>query len=345
MKRFAMSNFALMMSYRNPAKEVQKIIDRLDIAPANDRHPPRSYAVRVAATQLLLKRYRSVADYIMDIHLYVADAVRQHAQLICFPAYSGLLPASYFPQHEPLLKTIAHIQGGQTTDVEDLIDYLSYFSDPIFEVYYTTMSTLAARHNMPIMAGSTFYFEKERLCHRALMFDASGSLIGLQDKIALSPIEFALGIEPADEIKVFQSSIGPVSICIREDANCFEIAHVACTLGAKILLHPTIFFEEYTPLHSVLGLNMRVQENSVWGIQSTMVGATGFGSTAHGPCAIFAPVSLTSDKNGIFASSSGAHEEEVLCEKISMHSLAHLYNPYQSDTNPVFIQRYINSLL
>lgn len=344
MNRFAMSNVALLMSYKVSRREVDKIVDRLEITPADSVEIADAQEVRVAAVQLLLKRYASLSDYIVDMNVYVADAVNRRAQLVCFPQLAGMLPASFLPGYEQALHSIRISQQTGLPDIEKLGECLSYFADCISDAYLHTMSALAARHRVAIMAGSAFCFDGNDLCHRAFLFDANGELAGVQDKISLSPLERELQIEPASELKVFDTPVAPVAILTGSDADYYEIARVARSLGARILLCPAAFTGEYTPVRSTLGLNMRVQETRIWGLQSVLVGDTGLGVAAEGACCVFGPVELTRSRNGILARSSGRFEPDILCATLSMERLAQVRSPYRMDHNIEFLEKYIDRL-
>jgi predicted amidohydrolase len=339
-----MSNAALLLSYKISRREIERIADKLNIAPAEEYEVAEAEEVRVAAVQLLLKRYTSLADYVIDMNLYVADAVNRRARLVCFPAYAGLLPASFLPQFDAAWKRLAPLVATGLPDPGAVGEFLSYYSDCMFETYFHTMSVLAARHNVAIMAGSTLYFDEDTLCHRAFLFNSFGDLVGCQDKIGLGDLELSLGLDESPELKVFDSPVGSVAILIGSDADYFETARVARGLGAKILLHPTAMQGEYTPLRTALGLNMRVQETRMWGIQSVLVGDTGLGFAAEGACCAFGPVELTKQKNGLLAKSSGRFEPDVLCQTLNLDRLSKVRNPYKQDRNIEFFEKYLDRI-
>lgn len=345
MNHFALSNAALFMSHRVSQKEIDKVVDRLDILPSEDFDITDAEEVRVAAVQLLLRRYSSLSDYITDINRYVADAVNRRAKLVCFPAYAGMLPATFLPQFSQTLKSLQPRGDTGLPDTAAFGSALTYYSDAVFDAFTNTMSALAARHRIWIMAGSVLYFAQDHLRHRALLFDSTGAMVGYQDKLALSAFERELGVEPGGELKILDSPLGPVSLLTCEDANYYEIARVARGLGARVLLSPSAFSGEYTAIRTALGLNMRVQESRMWGIQSVLVGDTGFGFAAEGCSCVFAPVMMTASQNGVLARSSGQFEPDVLCAPVSGIRLNLLEDPYREDCNPAFLKNCIDRLI
>lgn len=341
--KFTMSNLALLMSYKVSAKEIEKIIDKLEIIPADNLYAVSSESANIASLQVLVKRYSSLSDYIVDMNLYVADAVNRRAQLVCFPAHTGLLPVSLVPQAEKSVVSLRS-SGEEEIDPAALHKILSYFSDFAFEAYFQTMAALAARHRIYIAAGSTLYFEEDELRHRAFLFNHKGDLAGYQDKLALSKLEHEMGIEPAGELKLFDTPVGLLSILTGSDADYFELARIAKNLGAQLLLCPGAFKGEYTPIMSTLGLNMRVQESKLYGVQSALVGDPGLGFSMEGGCAIFAPNEMVKRKNGIVARASGGFEPDVVCAPLNLDRLELIQNPYHYDKNRDFMHKYVDRL-
>lgn len=345
MNRFTMSNLALLMSYKVSPKEIEKIVDKLEIFPADQAAYTASLEkINVASAQVLIRRYASLQEYVEDMNAYVADAVNRRAQLVCFPGLAGLLPVSIMPQFD---KSLAQVQPLAETGLPDparLHEALSYVSDFAFEAYFNTMAALAARYRVFIMAGSSLYFDEDELCHRAFLFSYKGELVGYQDKLGLSKFEQELGINPATEVRVFETAVGPLAIVIGTDADYFEVARVAKNLGAKILLCPALFRGEYTPIRSAMGLNMRVQETKLYGVQSTLVGDAGLGVSLESGCNIYAPNEMVKQKNGVIARASGAYEPDLVCVPLDLDKLDLIANPYTVDKNRDFMHRYVDRL-
>lgn len=324
-------------------REIEKLVDRLDIAPAGNLARVSHEDVRVAVIQLFCKHYTTLADYIIDMNLYVTDAVNKRAQLVCFPAYAGLLPITFVSQFANIVPRLRRTAATGMPDIKELNDTLSYFSDYIFDAYFNTMSALAARHGIYIFAGSTLYFEKDDLRHRAFLFDNTGSLVGFQDKISLNALERELEIAPASELKTFDTVLGNIAILICEDADYFEPARVAKALGAKLFLSPAAFLTEQNPVDIAMGLNMRVQENYVYGAQSVLIGDTGLGFFTEGYGCCFSPNDMLMRKNGVMAQTSGRYEPDIVCARFNLEKLD-AGSPYTDDKNPELMHKYIDRL-
>lgn len=339
-----MSNISLMMGAKVSPREIEKLVDRLNIEASGNMTRITSSDVRVAAVQLMRKSYASLADYVVDMNLYIADAANRRAQLVCFPAYTGVLPVSFLSQFNTVLPSIKPLSDTGLPNITDLNDALSYFSDFIFDVYYNTMSSLAARHGVYIMAGSTLYYENDDLRHRAFLFNDHGDMIGFQDKLSTNRLERELGIEPASELKIFETPFGGLAILICEDSCYFEPAKIAKNLGARILVSPAVYTREHTPVDMAMGLNMRVQENFIYGVESTMVGDSGLGFPTEGSGCIFSPNGMLMRKNGVLAQTSGRYEPDIVAAKLDFDKLDITGSPLTQDKNPELLRKYIDRL-
>lgn len=338
-----MSPFSSLFGGHISTREIEKLVDRLDIAPAGNLARVSREDLRVAVIQLFCKQYKTLADYIVDMNLYITDAVNKRAQLVCFPAYAGLLPATFIPQFTTVMPRLRQTAATGMPDIKELNDTLSYFSDYIFDAYFNTMSALAARHGIYVMAGSTLYFEKDDLRHRAFLFDNTGNLVGFQDKISLNRLERELAVTPAAELKTFETVLGNIAILTCEDANYFEPAKVAKAFGAKLLLSPSVFLSEQTPVDTAMGLNMRVQENYVYGARSVLIGDTGLGFYTEGYGCCFSPNDMLMRKNGVLEQTSGRYEPDIVCARFNLEKLE-AGSPYTGDKNPELMHKYIDRL-
>ena len=335
-------------------KQVEKIVDTLEIEPSDNLGVRTSESVAVAALQVQVKGYAQLPDYIADMNSYVSGAVNHRAQVVVFPAFAGLLPLSTAPRFGAHLQRLvlpedeqpdSGLHAGEAViDPQALSDMLVQLSDYAFDAYFYTMSALAARHRVYIAAGSTLYFEKDMLFHRAFLFGCEGELSGYQDKICEGPLESALHIPPESEVKVFDTPIGPISILTGSDADHFEIARIAARLGAKILICPSAFVGAYDPVDSTLGPNMRAQENRVYAVLSTLVGETGLGFSFEGGGRLYAPNELLRYKNGVAAKTSGGHGPDVACLSLGLSKLDDIRNPYTQDVNFEFLRKNIDRL-
>jgi len=325
--------------------EVDILVKELAIEPSDNLRVVNSQSVWVAAVKLMLRYYATMGDYVADMNAYVSDAVNRRAQLVCFPAYTGLLPAGVQTRGWEAFAACLRPQANTgAPDPARVTAALARLSDSLFDAYYNTMSALAGRHKVYIMAGSTLYFEENELRHRAFLFSHHGELVGTQDKLSLNSLELELQIESGSELKTFDTPLGPLSILIGEDNGYFELGRIAKSLGARILLNPTLYTGRYTSVESAMGVNMRAQESGVYAVQSPLVGDLGMGFSLGGPACVYAPYSLLRNKSGIVEQTDSLPMPELACARLNLDRLERLQNPYTDDVNPDLMPKYVDYL-
>ena len=338
-------NIAMLMAGKASPREVARVLDKLSIEPSGNLDSVPNDSVNIAVAQLLRRDYHNLGEYIADMNSYVADAANRRAHIVCFPAFTGLLPLSFLPQFSNI-RSEFQVRAGDFPEPDYIRECLGYCGEVMFDAYFNTMSALAARHGVYIMAGTTIYIEDGTPRHRAFLFDNMGELAGTQDKIVPSPAERAIGAAYGGESIVFNTPMGCFSVLIGSDVLFFETIRAAKRQGAQIILNPTAFVGDYTPMDSAGGLAVRVQENAIYGVQCTMVGDTGLGISMNAPCAVYAPNELvrTRVKNGLLSQSSGESEPEILSVTLDLEVIESIKNPYWNDKNPKLLGKYLDRL-
>lgn len=343
MNSLKMFNLSFFSSIKFSPKEIAKIIDFLTIEKSGNLDIAGSNAVYIAAVKLKLKRYINLADYIGDMNRYFEDAVNKRAQMIVFPEYTGLLPFSLMPEYENMLNECA-ANKDDDINIEAFNSHLAFFSNCVYEIYYNTMSLLAEKYEVYVMAGSTLFFEETKLCHKSFLFSPDGDLAGSQDKLSLNKLEFQLDVYQGSEVLVFDTKIGKISMLAGSDSEYFEPAKIAGKNGAQIIVNPTCFTgEDYTPADTAGGINLRVQENcSFYGVKSMLAGSTGLGMSLTGLSEFFAPAVLTKNRNGILAQGTGAGSDEVLVSCLNLDLLDEI--KVKRDKNNIFLEKNYDKL-
>lgn len=335
------------LQYGFTSQEVVSFIQSLRILPSDNLfNAETSPTMNIGIAQVAFREYNSLPDYLREMDFIIKQGVNQHAHIICLPMLSGLLPASLFPQYK---KVVASLKIDDKTNLPTSMwihQAVSAIASECFEIYYAAMSAFAKAYNVYIMAGSTIYPETAIFRHRALLFGPDGKLVGFQDKLSTTELEDSLQIESGSHLKVFSTPMGDFSILIGTDVNHFETAQVSNTLGARIIFNPTAFIAPYTGVDAALGLNLRVQEQPLFGIQSTLIGKTPFGFSLDGPSGVFAPLrfSLPNAKNGMYIRTIKQNQTQLITARISENALDTVEDDLTEDKNPEFIKKYINSL-
>ena len=104
--------------------------------------------------------------------------------------------------------------------------------------YLDLMSHLAIKYAVNIVGGSHLTVENEKLYNIAYLFHRDGR-IDKQYKIHITPSEKRWwGVNPGDEVEVFDTDRGPISILICYDIEFPELARIATGKGANIIFVP-----------------------------------------------------------------------------------------------------------
>lgn len=335
------------LHYGFTAGAAVNFIKTLDIQQSDNlRLTALATTMNVGIAQVAVRAYNSLPDYIREMDFIVRQGVNQRAHIMCFPALSGLLPASLFPQFDKVLSSLQiHSKTGLPHQVW-IYQAVSAVASECFEVYYATMSALAAAYGIYIAAGSTIYPESGGFTHRALVFDPTGRLLGQQDKLSVTSLERDLQIEPGGKIQLFETPVGNFTILIGSDVDYFETTRISKKLGASVVFNPTAFVGQYNGVDAAAGLNLRVQELPLYGVQSTLIGRTPFGFDLSGPSGVFGPLrfALPNAKNGMYLRTIKHHQTQVLTARLALDSLHGISDPLLEDTNPEFSLKYVDRL-
>lgn len=241
--QFYLAILSFFMSFKVTPKKIISFLERIC---ENDRDNTASVengTAQVCAIQMRVCGYKNLRDYLREMLGLTQDAVNQGAQVIVFPEYVGLLSATLLPNFGQILYWFmdgetpeglddVQLQPRKTTMIaEALQNYL-------YECYVYTFSTLARLCKVYIVAGSCIVYEQGKLYNRSVIFDPTGKPLGAQDKTAAMCFDKALGIHPADQIKVFDTPIGKLSVILGSDAYYFENFRAAADAGARLIAVP-----------------------------------------------------------------------------------------------------------
>lgn len=151
----------------------------------------------------------------------VERAAKYGAKLIVFPEYFITECPSIHRTHDELQKTAEEIPGG-----------------PIITEFCKKAKELEAY----IVAGTILEKEKDKIYNTSVLVGPNGEVIGKQRKTHpenhASKHEVGLGITPADELNVFDTELGKISILVDVDANVPEIPRIYSLRGADIICWP-----------------------------------------------------------------------------------------------------------
>lgn len=305
--------------------------------------PPVGATVRVAAVQCELHLIHRSADYADKMYGLVREAVAGGAQLIVFPEdigthLLGLLPGTRQLTADTSLDDAVNVFGGDEVRVADLFRAVAPAARPVFE---TTFSTLAARFQVHLVAGSILLPEPDnRLYNVGYLYGPDGRLIGRQVKAHLFPIEREWGLACGGDITVFETPVGRLAFPVCMDHTFFESARIAYLKGAEILLDPSANPAPYDYYEQMRGIWSRVQENPVYGVLACMVGRLA-GFVFGGRSGIYAPLDLTQGGDGILAEAASYGQEEIVFSDLDLNALRTYRAENRPDLNIALCRRYL----
>ncbi len=104
--------------------------------------------------------------------------------------------------------------------------------------YLDLFGRLAVKYDVNVIAGTHFVLEDDVLYNVSFLFRRDGT-IGKQYKIHITPSERRWwGVEPGDEIQVFDTDCGKIAIMICYDIEFPELSRIAAAKGAQIIFVP-----------------------------------------------------------------------------------------------------------
>jgi predicted amidohydrolase len=115
-------------------------------------------------------------------------------------------------------------------------DMVNYAIDPGACEYTLEASTWARRNETWLIYGCTRK-EKDQVFNTALIYDRSGSLVGMYDKLHLQKHD--LKYTPGRHLNVYASDFGPFGVMICADRRWPETARTLTLRGARVIFNPT----------------------------------------------------------------------------------------------------------
>lgn len=286
-----------------------------------------SHIVKVACVQREIRLVSKIEEYIDMVHNFVKQAAQEKCSLIIFPEYNffdlfGLIPGF------KLLNTIINKKTKNTLDKAKYEQHCnrSKFNKsnksnnnnflgkifrgiavPIETGVKSIMSFLSEKYGIYIYTGSYILKEEQDIYNAGFLFDPDGNCLGTQRKTHIVEFEKQTGFKRDVKLEVFpfnpegySFSDLKIAIPVCMDATYFETFAIARKMGADIVAIPIANMEEYGLWRALRGIWPRVQESYVYGIKASLNGWIA-GMHFTGKAGIFAPIGITSKKNGVIA--------------------------------------------
>ena len=115
-------------------------------------------------------------------------------------------------------------------------DMVNYAIEPATSEYAHEVSTWAGRNETWVIYGC-IRREEDRVFNTALIYDRSGALVGMYDKLHLQKHD--LKYTPGRHLNVYASDFGPFGVMICADRRWPETARTLALAGARVIFNPT----------------------------------------------------------------------------------------------------------
>jgi predicted amidohydrolase len=267
----------------------------------NPEHHPIGTAavrnVRVAAVQYQMRQINSFAEFEQQCEFFIDAASEYRADFLLFP--------EMVTNQLQLL-----VQAPESSATARRLDEFT----PRYVEFFTRM---AMKYDLNIIGGTHLTVEADKLFNIASLFRRDGS-VERQYKLHISGSEQRWwGVSAGDEVRVFDTDRGKISILIGEDVAFPELARIAAGKGANLLFIPfnTDIRSGYVRIRSCA--QARCIENGMYAVLAGPVGNLPFvqGADIHyGEACILTPCDVPFARDGVAEEATPNVETMVLNE-------------------------------
>jgi len=333
------------------SERIEKYCQQLRVVRRRLSEDIDSKNVRVSCVQRQIHLVNSIERYIDMLCSFIDQAAKEDSHLIVFPEYNffdlfGLIPGFNLLNQTLNKKAMkvknrndeSHLKGSNHL----LTTLFKGVAKPIEGGIKRIFSFLAKEYGIYIYTGSYILKEKEGIYNAGSLFGPEGNLIGTQKKIHLTDFEVKLGTKRANNMEVYSLPFSKVVCPICMDATYFETFRIAREIGADIVILPIANLEEYNLWKALRGIWPRVQESYLYGLKSSLNGWI-FGMHFTGKASIFAPWSMTPNKDGVVSLSPHYEGDSLVTGEIDIKKLYKEREKaeYHEDKNVEFEEKYV----
>lgn len=213
------------------------------------------HLLKVAAAQYPIGQPGSLAEWEAKIAQWVAEGAATGAELLVFPEYAAIEQAAALGPE---------VYNDLTTTLERVA--------ALAESRVALHAALARQHGVHILVGSGPVARADgRFVNAAQLVTPSGK-VGVQEKLIMTPFEHDWGVTAGGPLRVFETSLGKLSVLICYDSEFPLLARAAVEAGADAILVPSCT-ERISGYHRVrTGSQARALENTIATVQSPTVG-------------------------------------------------------------------------
>lgn len=174
--------------------------------------------VRVGVVQWQMRPMKSVDDLMVQMEYFVDAVAGYNSDFLMFPELFNL----------PLMARWNDMDTAQS--IRKLAEHTEEIRERLLE--------LAVSYNINIVAGSMPVYDGQRLFNVAYLLRRNGTYDS-QSKLHITPDEIQYwGVSGGDELKIFETDVGPIGILICYDVEFPELPRLLSEEGMKILFVP-----------------------------------------------------------------------------------------------------------
>ncbi|MCA9240588.1 MAG: carbon-nitrogen hydrolase family protein, partial [Planctomycetales bacterium] len=201
------------------------------------------------------------------------------------------------------------------------------------EQYRELCLRMASKHGVYMIGGSHPVLESGELRNRAHLFTPSGNIY-TQDKLHITSVERSFyGMQPGDELRVFDTPFGRIGILVCYDVEFPELTRLLVKNGVEILFVPFATYERKGYHRVRYCAQARAIENVIYVVLAGCVGnlpqVRSF-LINYGQAVVCTPCDFSFPKDGVLAEAEPNFETVVVAEL---------------DLNDLAVQRDIGSVL
>ncbi|MCL4858038.1 MAG: bifunctional GNAT family N-acetyltransferase/carbon-nitrogen hydrolase family protein [Caldilineaceae bacterium] len=292
-------NYSTWLEMPNPHYRPEK----RQIAAAPIQRPVRK--IRVCAAQFQMRPIKSWDEFAQTVAFFVDTADTYHCHFLVFPE---LFTVQLFSLMPPDLQT--HVAIRQLAGMHDR--------------YVELFTRFATERDIYIIGGSHPVIRDEELYNVAHLFTPSGHVY-TQDALHIPPIERDdFGIEPGEEMKVFDTPLARIAIQVSYDIEFPEVSRLLVLSGAEIIFVPFSTDEKKAYDRIRYTAQARAVENFVYTVITGNVGnlpAARNYLINYGQAAVFTPSDFAFPPSAT-AGEAEANVETVVITDLDLTSLA-----------------------
>ncbi len=289
----ASGKYATLMEWNN-----------VDYRPKSKRYYKTAYPVRICVVQYMMRKIHSFEDFANQVEYFVDVSADADSDFVVFPEILTTQLMSFLDEKVP------------SQAVRKVTDFT--------EQYIELFTNLAVRYNVNIIGGSHFVKEEDdNIYNIAYLFRRDGT-IEKQYKLHITPNEKKWwGINAGDEVHVFDTDCGKISMLICYDIEFPELSRIAADKGANIIFTPFCTEDRQGYLRVRYCAQARAVENQVYTVISGTVGnlpQTENMDIQYAQSAIFTPSDFEYPRDGIVGETN-ANIEMVLIGDVDLEIL------------------------